>query len=165
MHPPDDDYKLNFDAATFSDPASTRYGAVIRSNQAEVMVSSIHGTPAVDSDEAELLACQRAIEFAFEVGFRDIVIEGDNATVMKSLTVPGPHGSRLGHVLLDIQNLLTDLTWFSASSVRREANFVAHSLARYARHISCDVFWIEDSPLCLWRLWTLIMFIFSDEVL
>ena len=49
-----------------------------------------------------------------------------------------------------MQNLLTDHTWFSVSSVRREANFVAHSLARYARHISDDVFWIEDStPLAM----------------
>lgn len=119
----------NFDAAMFLDPASTRYGVVICNSQTEVMASfSINGPPAVDSDKAELLACQRAIEFAFEVEFMDIVIECDNATLMKSLTVPGPHGSQLGHVLLDMQNLLIDLTWFSVSSVRREANFVAHSL-------------------------------------
>ena len=37
------------------------------------------------------------------------------------------------------------LHWFSIHSVRRDANSVAHVLARYARHISFDVFCLEDS--------------------
>lgn len=70
----------NFDAAMFLDPTSTGYGVVICNSQTEVMASfSINGPPAVDSDKTKLLACQRAIEFAFEVKFMDIVIEGDNA--------------------------------------------------------------------------------------
>ena len=30
--------------------------------------------------------------------------------------------------------------------MRRETNFVVHSLTRYARYISAHVFWIDDSP-------------------
>lgn len=37
------------------------------------------------------------------------------------------------------------LHWFSIHSVRCYANSVAHVLARYARHISFDVFCLEDS--------------------
>ena len=47
---------------------------------------SVYGCQVVDSVEvAELLACRRVIEFAIEVGFKNIVIEGDNANVTKSL--------------------------------------------------------------------------------
>ena len=57
-----------------------------------------------------------------------------------------------------------ELTWFSISSVKREANTVAHSLARYVRHIREDVFWIEDSPPLLWKLCLLILLIFINEI-
>lgn len=47
---------------------------------------SVYGHQVVDAVEvAELLACRRVIEFAIEVGFKNIVIEGDNANVTKSL--------------------------------------------------------------------------------
>ena len=31
--------------------------------------------------------------------------------------------------------------------IRRTANGVVHSLARFARHLSEDIVWLEDSPL------------------
>ena len=63
---------------------------------------------------ATLLTCRRAIEFTVEVGFKELVIKGD------------------------IHLLLIELSWFSVTHVKREANYVAHSLARYVRHILED---------------------------
>ena len=147
LPPPAGRYKLNFDASMFSDPPFTGYGAVIRNENADVMASfSVHGSKAVDSSEAELLACRRAIQFAIEMGITDVVIEGDNAMIMGSIAKKDLSGARQGHIFMDIQALLVELTWFSISSVKREANTVAHSLPCYAPHIQENVFWIEDSP-------------------
>ena len=45
---------------------------------------SVYGCQVVDCVEvAELLACRRVIEFAIEVGFKNIVIEGDSTNVTK----------------------------------------------------------------------------------
>ena len=68
-----------------------------------------------------------------------LVIEGDNATVMKSLTSTGPHLSRMGHVLQDVQLLIHSMRWKTVSSIKRSANSVAHSLARHARFVIDDV--------------------------
>ena len=38
------------------------------------------------SEEAELLACRKAIEFAMDVGFSKLVIEGDNSSAMKAIS-------------------------------------------------------------------------------
>ena len=147
LPPPAGRYKLNFDAAMFSDPPFTGYRAVIRNKNADVMASfSVRGLKAVDSSEAELLACRRAIQFATELGITDVVIEGDNAMIMGSIAKKDLSGALLGHIFMDIQALLMELTWFSISSVKQEANTVAHSLARSVHHIWEDVFWIEDSP-------------------
>ena len=52
-----------------------------------------------NSDEVEILACRKAIEFAMEAGFTDLVIKGENTTVMKAITDYGSHVSRLGHIV------------------------------------------------------------------
>lgn len=53
--------------------------------------------------------------------------------------------SRLGHIIVDIQCLVASLQWAKVTMVKRDANFVAHSLVRYAKNLSNDVIWLEDS--------------------
>ena len=38
------------------------------------------------SEEVELLACRKAIEFAMDVGFSKLVIKGDNSSAMKAIS-------------------------------------------------------------------------------
>ena len=88
--PLDPMFKLNFDAAIFSDLNYLGVGAIIRNGKGEVMaVMSVKGPPVGDSEEAEILACRRVTEFAIDAGFTDLVIEGDNAAVMSSISSPG----------------------------------------------------------------------------
>ena len=70
-----------------------------------------------NSDEVEILACCKAIEFAMEAGFTDLVIKGENTNVMKAITDYGYHVSRLGHIALDIQMLMQGLQWRSFISI------------------------------------------------
>lgn len=65
---------------------------------------------------------------------------------MHKTTNFGTSSFRLGHIFLDIHSSLAGLYWFFVSFIHREGNFVVHSLARFAKHISDDVIWIEDSP-------------------
>ena len=64
---------------------------------------SARGPLVQNSEEAEVLASRRVLEFAVETGFMELVLEGDNSTVMKSITFPQPNMSRLGHVYEDIK--------------------------------------------------------------
>ena len=47
---------------------------------------SARGPPVIDSEDAEILACRKALEFAVGAGFRDLIVEGDNKVVMTSIT-------------------------------------------------------------------------------
>ncbi|KAK9999817.1 hypothetical protein SO802_019420 [Lithocarpus litseifolius] len=50
----------------------------------EVMVAiSAKGGAVSDSEEVEALVCRKAPEVAVGTGFTDLIIEGDNAAVMK----------------------------------------------------------------------------------
>ncbi|XP_065622279.1 uncharacterized protein LOC136064451 [Quercus suber] len=81
------EYKLNFDAAIFSGLDRSSFGAIIRNDKGEVMAAmSVSGQRVSTSDEAELLACRRAIEFAVDAGFSGLTIEGDNCNVLQSIS-------------------------------------------------------------------------------
>ena len=145
--PPDPVFKLNFDAAIFSELNGSGVGVIIRNCKGEVMAAmTAKGPPVGGSEEAEILACRRALEFAIDAGFTDLIVEGDNAAVMSSLSSSGADLSRLGHIIQDIQCLANGIRWVCFSHVKRGANSVAHVLARHAKNVTEEIVWLEDTP-------------------
>lgn len=72
-------YKLNFDTAVFANRAASGVGVVIRNDQGEVMAAlSVKGAAMDDSEEATVLACQKALEFAEDIGFLDLISDVDH---------------------------------------------------------------------------------------
>ena len=49
-----------------------------------------------DSEEVEVMACRKALEFAIDAGFMEIILEGDNALVMQMVSQAQPNLLRLG---------------------------------------------------------------------
>ena len=146
--PSHSEYKLNFDVAIFSGLDRSSFGAMIRNDKGEVMAAmSVNGLRVSTSDEAELLACRRAIEFAMHARFSRLIIEGDNSNVIQSISSSSKNFSLLGDVVSDIRHLLWGLRWSRVCCVRRGANKVARALTQYARNsLDADLYWIEDSP-------------------
>ena len=146
--PPPNRFKLNFDAAMFKEVDASGFGAIIWNERGEVMAAfSGKGPSAACSEEVEILACRRAAEFALECGFREMVVEGDNQSVMSALERKSYLSSRVGHILQDVLCLLNDFRWSQVQFAIRSANTVAHLLARHAKSESHDVIWLEESPL------------------
>ena len=138
-------FKLNFDAAIFENGSGV--GAVIRNAAGEVMTAlSARGEAVADSEEAEVRACRKALEFAIDAGFSELMVEGDNSVVMSTIFANKPNWSRLGVIYVDIGFSAAGLSYVYFSCIRRNANLVAHSLARYANGLVEEVVWLEDSP-------------------
>ena len=55
-----------------------------------------------DSEEVKVMACRKALEFAIDAGFTEIILEGDNAMVMKVISQAQQDFSRLGLIYEDI---------------------------------------------------------------
>ena len=95
--PPASIFKLNFNAAIFADLNSSGFGAIIRNERDEVMVAmSVKGPPVNDGEEAKIPACWKALEFSIDAGFLELIIEGDNAKVMRPIS-----SLNTNHFLLD----------------------------------------------------------------
>ena len=77
--PPSSWFKLNFDAALFANLDETGM-RVIEMKKGEVMAFiSARGPSVVDSEEVEIMACRKALEFAVDVGFTELSI-GSHST-------------------------------------------------------------------------------------
>ena len=140
-------YKLNFNAAVFASTRSLGVGVIVRNSLGDVMASpSARGLAVANSEEALALVWRKAVEFAMDVGFTDLVIEGDNAAVMKAITSPQLDRSRLGHIYDDTCTLTIGFRSCTIGCVKRSANSVAHSLARFASHLDEELVWLEESP-------------------
>ena len=84
--PPESKFKLNFDAAIFSALGCSGMGVIIPNEKGEVMAAmSARGPLVNDSLGAEALACHRALDFAVDIGFSDLIIEGDSVHVMNEI--------------------------------------------------------------------------------
>ena len=122
------------------------FGAVIRNYRGEVMAAmSAKGSPVTTSDDAEALACRKALEFSIYARFLELIIEGDNAHVMKIIGSSLPNRSSLGIIIDDVECLMNGMQNVYVKSIRREGNMVAHGLARFAKNVSEDMYWLEDS--------------------
>ena len=78
-------YKLNFDAAVLTDTSASSVGVIIRNDRGQVMVALSSKGLAVTNSEAEVLACRQAMEFALDAGFSDLIVEGDDSNVIRSI--------------------------------------------------------------------------------
>ena len=140
-------FKLNFDVAIFQEHNNSGFGAMIRNNQGKVMAAMATKGPQVScSEEVETLAFRKALEFAVDAGFLELIVEGDNVNVMRAVSSSTLNFSMLGNVIADIHCILCGLGRVSISCIKREGNRVAHVLAKYVRVLDEDMFWMEEVP-------------------
>ncbi|XP_030927600.1 uncharacterized protein LOC115953911 [Quercus lobata] len=124
-------YKLNFDATLYADLSTSGVGVIIRNDRGQVMVVLLSkGGVVLDSEEAESLACRKALEFAIDPSFSDLIVEGDNTNVMNSITSGRSDLTRLGNIYDDIHCLAGCLRHVEFNSISCSVNGVAYSLAR-----------------------------------
>ena len=120
---------------------------MIGNEKGEVMAAlAAKGGVVKDSEEVEVMACRKALEFAIDTSFMEIILEGDNALVMKTVSQAQPNLSRLGLIYEDIWCLTVGFRSISTNCVRCSANSVAHALARSARLIDDEILWMEEDP-------------------
>ena len=78
------------------------------------------------------MATQKALELTVELGFDNIILEGDSKVLIKSLAKGGNSLAHVGHLIVDIYALMARFSSLSLSHVRRHCNRLAHALARRA---------------------------------
>ena len=82
------------------------------------------------AEMVEVLAACRAFQFAHELSFDRLVLEGDSETIINSIVGDNMESFSFGHILQDIKSMLFSLNNVFIGHVRRQGTCVAHRLAR-----------------------------------
>ncbi|XP_075665671.1 uncharacterized protein LOC142635397 [Castanea sativa] len=135
--PQADVVKINFDGANFSETNTSGIGVVVRDSAGNVLASmSQQLCQAYSAEEIERVAACKALQFASDIGIRVAVLEGDSQILIKRLVESVEVLSYSGALLNDVRRCSSFYNQLCYSHVKREGNKVAHSLAKYAKHIS-----------------------------
>ena len=120
-------------------------GVVVCDHQGQVLASLFKNVPlAPSSDDVEALAAARAINFATELGFSLVIIEGDSEAIIKALESNEESLATYGHMISAVRPAIDAFRNISFSHTRRQGNDITHNLARY---VSSHLVWMEDVPL------------------
>ena len=97
---------MNYNGAIFQEQGKIGIGVVIRNSEGGVMASLSQQIPLPTTvAQVEALAAHRAVEFARELGFTRVIIEGDSESICKDLSNLSPSLALHGLLIQDAQEL------------------------------------------------------------
>jgi ribonuclease HI len=138
---------VNYDGAVFSEQNEAGVGVIIRNHRGEVMGSLSQRIPYPHSVEAvEASAARCAIQFAKDLGFMLIDLEGDSKIIVEALLLKAPCTTIYGNVIEDIKQSAQNLQSVHFLHINREGNVMAHLLAKRARLNKPFEAWMESVP-------------------
>ena len=100
------------------------------------------GEPAVE----EALAIRQALNIAKQKGWRKVLIQSDCKGIIDKINARKAADPHIGVILFDILKLRQVFTECSFSFIKREGNFVAHHLAKFAINLMNDFEWQDSFP-------------------
>jgi ribonuclease HI len=143
-------FKCNIDASFSTNHNKVGIGMCIRDDQGRFVLAKTEWlTPIHDVDLGEALGLLHAINWVHELELENVDFELDSKNVVTKFHSNKEDMSELGDVIRDCQRLHN--SFFTNSRVefiRRQANEVAHALARVATSLASFHIFIEI-PTCI----------------
>ena len=99
-----------------------------------------------DSALAEAQAALHSTIFAKDLGLSDVIFEGDAKQIILAINSEQPCMSSYGHLVDGAVFGVGGLGNSRFSHVKREANCVAHGLAKLALNLVSEITWVDSLP-------------------
>ena len=128
----------------FIDLGCCGIGVVVRNDKGQLMgaLSKLLPYP-LGALETKAKAAEIGTTLAWELGLREVILEGDSQTVMTAIAnhAPGP---------IQVHQLIAGIKSWEPKFRARKSSFTGnkaiHQIAKYAKHISDYIIWEEDTP-------------------
>jgi ribonuclease HI len=139
--------KVNWDASINTIKEWVGIGIVARDHYGNVLgAKSLTKKVVAVPKLAEAMAAYEAVIFCKDVGFYEIILEGDAKQVVDDVNSRSPKQDVSGLFVEGIKMEMQELRGVSIAHVNREANNVAHLLAKEASTLEMDGVWLEECP-------------------
>jgi len=145
--PPMGSIKFNWDASLDHTSKRMEVGIIARASTGKFYASLVSTMPFIcDREVAEAMAAWQAFMFCEELGVHRVVVEGDSLNVINAINSHEDCWRSCRNLVEAIQEkLVQNLEWL-VNFTRREANIVAHCLAKHVLEIHHEVAWKEMCP-------------------
>lgn len=147
--PPPGWCKLNFDAGFLESKNLASWGAILRDDGGNVLLSAwgcLEHCP--NAEMAEALAGNMSIKAIIPFCINPVIVENDCAAVIKALQKKEPDKSIIAAVVRDMHDLLSLVPDYKFSNVKRANNTVAHELAKLGYSLDGCVM-VQSAPPCV----------------
>ncbi|KAF5446930.1 hypothetical protein F2P56_032524, partial [Juglans regia] len=128
---------------------------VVRDNNGDVLDSLCAPRNYVTSPIlAECNALWKAMEMCIELGFREVIFEGDAKAVLIEAvkSEDDDDDSWRGQIIEDIKQIIRTRAHWSVAFIHREGKEVAHQLAKIALQNEGELYWMENGPRNIYHL-------------
>ncbi|WJX78361.1 hypothetical protein P8452_61592 [Trifolium repens] len=135
--PPFGFLKCNVDASFFNTVGATGCGWILRDYRGQFQLAGsniMHASLSVL--EGEAMALIEAMEEVLHMGLSFVIFESDSKLVVDAISSRQAGVSDFSILISHIQSLISNNNYFEVKYVKRQANRVAHSLARAALSMS-----------------------------
>ncbi|MFQ6637402.1 hypothetical protein Gotur_013390 [Gossypium turneri] len=99
-----------------------------------------------DATTAEARACLQTVVVPEELGFRNLVVEGDSLATIKKIQTLEEDKSNITVIIKEIREQTRRFDSFSCQFTGRLVNYVAHLMAEEEKRWDSPRFWIEEAP-------------------
>ncbi|XP_062079742.1 uncharacterized protein LOC133784393 [Humulus lupulus] len=148
--PPAGCLKLNIDATIDSKRNKIEFGVVVRNDKGKVLVSLTVPSPGnFTSSIAEGQTLLHALKWCLIVSLPISCVEVDSKVIVDNIMFSDEDLSPLSDIVREIRNSLSSFLRITLSYVPRQANTLAHKLARKALELDDELVWngfIPTSP-------------------
>ncbi|GMI83380.1 hypothetical protein like AT3G09510 [Hibiscus trionum] len=139
--------KVNFDAGYKVSEKKSSSGILIRDDSGHLLGSCCRNQNGIQNPfAAEALAAVHGLQFALDMGFSQIILEGDARTVIEKLRRPEQDFSHLSALISNGKFLMNQFYKCELSFTHRNGNKAAYVLAKIGLSAHQDTVWVEDAP-------------------
>ncbi|XP_065638811.1 uncharacterized protein LOC136071439 [Quercus suber] len=129
-------YKVNVDRAVFSKRKQVGIGVIIRDSGGMVIAALSRKLAfPLGALETEAKAMEVGVQFALDVGVRDVTLEGDSICICNALQGLGEASFSVQNIVAGTLHLAKGFRTVAFSYTKRLGNVPAHLLAQYAANV------------------------------
>lgn len=145
--PPEGKVMVNVDAGFDEMGGCGTVGSVIRDCSGGVLAAAHSFVPhLVDAPMAEAFALKEGLMLAQQIGCNRLIIQSDCMEVVQIMTDGGFTANSAAAIYEDCNILWSGFADITIEHCSREANQVAHNLARRAREYETNCTWVDEPP-------------------
>ena len=145
--PPENYLMLNVDASYNQERSTGSTGAVIRdSNGQFIAAAARYFEHVLDAPMAEALALREGLGLASQIGCNRLMVQTDCMEVVEIMKQQGMFATASGPIYEECVQGWQDFVSISIDHVHREANTLAHEIAREAMVSKSSCNWVDEPP-------------------